>query len=105
NEQASFHGHGGGYGPPPGGMDAGCPYCGGQGCQQCQGGYDPAGADGTWMPNGLLGDVLGLVAPYPDGGCAAPRWYDFAVDYMMLKRDNTGRSDLVLSTFGVNGTP
>jgi hypothetical protein len=44
------------------------------------------------LPNGLLGDVLGLIAPYPDGGCAAPRWYDFAVDYMMLKRDNTGRS-------------
>ena len=24
------------------------------------------------------------------GSCAAPRWFDFAVDYMMLKRDNTG---------------
>jgi hypothetical protein len=104
----------GGMGPGgmgPGAMGMGgmggdsCPYCGGQGCQQCGGGGGMAGTDGTWMPNGLLGDVLGLVAPYPDGGCAAPRWYDFAVDYMMLKRDNTGRSDLVLSTFGVNGTP
>jgi len=53
----------------------------------------------------LLGDVLGLVCPYPDGGCAAPRWYDFAVDYMMLKRDTTGRSNQVFATEGINGTP
>jgi hypothetical protein len=87
----------GGMGP---GMGGPCPYCGGQGCPQCGGGYDPNGADGTWMPNGLLGDVLGLVAPYPDGGCGAPRWYDFAVDYLALKRDNTGRSDQVFATEG-----
>src|SRR5262245_31071321 len=90
-----------GYGAPmdasmgPGamGMGGGCPYCGGRGCPQC-------GADGSWMPNGLLGDVLGLVAPYPDGGCGAPRWYDFAIDYLALKRDNAGRSNQVFATDG-----
>lgn len=90
-------------GPMPGGMtggpmsmDAGCPYCGGQGCEFCAGG----GGHGHW-PNGLLGDVLGLVAPYPDGGCAAVRWFDFAVDYMSLRRDNTGRNQVFTSL----GTP
>jgi len=84
-----------------GGMDGPCQYCGGQGCPQCAGG---AGSDSSWCPNGLLGDVLGLVAPYPDGGCAAPRWYDFAVDYMMLKRDNTGQNREI-SRFGGPGGP
>jgi hypothetical protein len=85
-------------------MDGGCPICGGQGCPQC-GGHGGLFGHGTGLPNGLLGDVLGLVAPYPDGGCAAVRWFDFAVDYMMLKRDNTGRSDQVFSTFGITGPP
>jgi hypothetical protein len=89
-----------------GGMGGPCPYCGGQGCQNCGAGglFGHGGhhGDGTWLPNGLLGDVLGLVAPYPDGGCAAVRWYDFAVDYMMLKRDNTGRT-VNFATFGITG--
>jgi hypothetical protein len=74
--------------PPPGGAygpanaeDFGtdCPYCGGAGCDHCMGHH------------GLLGDVLGIVGPYPDGGCGAVRWYDLAIDYMLLKRDGTGR--------------
>ena len=56
-----------------------CPYCGGAGCDHCGGHH------------GLLGDVLGIVAPYPDGGCGAVRWYDFSLDYMMLKREGAGR--------------
>ena len=56
-----------------------CPYCGGAGCEACGGHH------------GLLGDVLGIVGPYPDGGCGAVRWYDLAVDYMLLKREGTGR--------------
>ncbi len=79
---------GGGYGGG-GSMGGNCQFCGGNGCGHCGGGH---GGHGSWLPNGLLGDCLGLIAPYPDGGCAAPRWYDFAVDYMMMKRDNTGRS-------------
>src|SRR5439155_6196939 len=55
------------------------------------------GGHGSWLPNGLLGDVLGLVTPYPDGGCAAVRWFDFAVDYMALRRDNTGRNQVFTS--------
>jgi len=56
-----------------------CPYCGGAGCDHCGGHH------------GLLGDVLGFVGPYPDGGCGAVRWYDLAVDYMLLKREGVGR--------------
>ena len=91
-------GYGGGPGyEGQGGMDGACPYCGGQGCDMCGGifGHHGHHGDGTWLPNGLLGDIFGCIAPYPDGGCAAVRWYDFAVDYMMLKRDNTGRSQTV----------
>jgi Putative beta barrel porin-7 (BBP7) len=99
-----------GYGGPmyegQTGMDGACPYCGGQGCDQCGGMFGHGGlfhhGDGTHLPNGLLGDVLGLVAPYPDGGCAAVRWFDFAVDYMMLKRDNTGRN-VDIASFGITG--
>lgn len=94
----------GGYGGP--GMD-GCQYCGGNGCDNCRGGLfgHHGGGHGSHLPNGLLGDVLGLVAPYPDGGCAAVRWFDVAIDYMALKRDNTGRSDQVFATAGISGTP
>ena len=60
----------------------GCPNCGGMGCDHCGGGLHSAG---------LLGDVFGCIAPYPDGGCAAVRWYDVAVDYMALRREDAGR--------------
>jgi hypothetical protein len=52
--------------------------------------------------NGLLGDVFGLVAPYPDGGCSAVRWFDVAMDAMYLERDNR-TADIVLATFGQGG--
>lgn len=89
-------GPGGGPGGPPGGYIApepptgymsgfegggACEACGGMGCEHCGGG----------LHNGLLGDVLGLIGPYPDGGCAAVRWFDINVDFMFLKRDDTGR--------------
>ncbi|HEY2413631.1 MAG TPA: hypothetical protein VGI40_15380 [Pirellulaceae bacterium] len=82
-------GDGSGYGPN-------CdPNSGSWGLPGCE-------VNGQHLPNGLIGDCLGLIAPYPDGGCAAPRWYDFAFDYMMLKRDNTGRSQDFTSN-GING--
>jgi len=40
--------------------------------------------------NGLLGDVLGIILPYPDGGCAAPRWYDFDIGVISLTREDAG---------------
>jgi len=79
----------------PSGM-GGCPNCGGMGCDMCGGGH------GHGLCNGLLGDVFGLVGPYPDGGCSAVRWFDFAVDAMFLKRDNK-TPDIVIATFGVAG--
>ena len=103
---APGYGGPGNGGPGNGGpMGGPCQYCGGQGCENCRGGifgHGKHGGDGCWMPNGLLGDVLGVVAPYPDGGCAAPRWFDFAVDYMNIKRDNTGRN-LALTSQGIQG--
>ncbi|MDX1947318.1 MAG: BBP7 family outer membrane beta-barrel protein [Pirellulaceae bacterium] len=86
------------YGPMmPGGMGgappmdmavpAGCPQCGGAGCEACGGGGRPHG-----LANGLLGDVLGCIAPYPDGGCAAPRWFDFSLEFMQLRREDPGRN-------------
>ena len=83
-------------GMPPDGMSgppmdmaipAGCPQCGGAGCDACGGGHGRHG-----LGNGLLGDVLGFIAPYPDGGCAAPRWYDFSLEYLQLRRENPGRN-------------
>lgn len=66
-----------------GGGDMGCPPDG-----------DPGIMDGPgWrMRNGLLGDVLGCIAPYADGGCAAPRWFDVEVGIMTLKRNDAGRN-------------
>jgi Putative beta barrel porin-7 (BBP7) len=51
---------------------------------------------------GLLGDVFGLVAPYPDGGCAAVRWYDVAIDYMALRREDAGRR-VDFASSGISG--
>jgi hypothetical protein len=76
-----------------GGGGGGCPYCGGMGCDACGGGLHGAG---------LLGDVFGLVAPYPDGGCAAVRWYDVAIDYMALRREDAGRR-VDFASSGING--
>jgi hypothetical protein len=77
------------------GDGGGCAYCGGMGCDACGGGFGGLG-------NGLLGDVFGLVAPYPDGGCAAVRWYDFSVDFMNLRREDAGRR-VDFASLGVNG--
>lgn len=93
----------GAYGAMPGGpqmpMDASgpmgpigspgnCPICGGAGCDACGGGA--AGYPGG-VHNGLLGDVMGLVFPYADGGCGALRWYDISVEAMRLTREDPGR--------------
>lgn len=67
-----------------------CPHCRGLGCLHCGG------------RGGLLGDVLGITGPYDDGGCCAPRWYDFAVDFMLLTRDTVDRG-VDLTSEGVGG--
>jgi len=80
-----------------GGM-GGCPYCGGQGCEVCGGGHGRHHGD-----HGLLGDIFGICGPYADGGCGAVRWYDFAVDFMLLKRDDVGRN-VAITSQELNGT-
>jgi hypothetical protein len=76
-----------------GGGMGGCQACGGMGCDHCGGGV---------FGNSLLGDIFGCVGPYPDGGCAAVRWYDFAVDYMALRREDAGRR-VDFASSGING--
>jgi hypothetical protein len=91
-----------GMGPmgPMGGGGNGCPYCNGGGCDFCNG---MGGHHGhRWIGGGLLGDILHCIMPYPDGGCASVRWYDFAVDFMSLKRDDPGIT-IPLTTQGING--
>ena len=73
----------------------GCPQCGGAGCGAC-------GMGGGVFHGTLLGDVFGCIAPYPDGGCAAVRWYDVAVDYMALKREDAGRR-IDFASSGIGG--
>jgi hypothetical protein len=82
--------------PVDGGMGGGCPQCGGMGCDMCGAG------GGHGLCNGLLGDVFGLVGPYPDGGCSAVRWFDFSLDAVFLRRD-TNIPDVIFATFGQAG--
>jgi hypothetical protein len=50
---------------------------------------------------GHLRGLLGLIGPYADGGCCAPRYYDFSVEAMWLQRD--GERDVPLASQGVGG--
>jgi hypothetical protein len=86
----------GGPGMPDGGMGmpgAGDPYC------------DPAGmygGGGDGHPyRGLLGDFFGLVGPYADGGCCAPRYFDVSIEAMWLQRD--GERNINLASAGIAG--
>lgn len=95
------------YGPPEGmpmpvpqGDDT-CPYCGGAGCEFCMA-EGLFGNHHRWLRGSLLGDLVRCIAPYPDGGCAAVRWFDFAVDYMALQRDDAGRN-VNLTSLGIGG--
>ena len=70
------------------------------------GGPFAGGGDG-WGGGGLLGNSLGFrwmrfLLPEDDGGECAVRWFDVAVDFMYLNRDDTG-TDRVFSRRGGNG--
>jgi hypothetical protein len=85
-------------------MDTGCPYCGGTGCDACRhmrGHHRGHGLFGV-VHHGLFGDLLSYILPYGDGGCAAIRWYDIAIDGMYLKREDTGRNQPFTSQ-GIGG--
>jgi hypothetical protein len=64
-----------------------CGSCNGAGCGGC-GGSGCLGDHGAW--------------PGGSGQCCYPRWFDVAIDTVLLKRDNLPRN-LVLSKFGVGG--
>lgn len=86
-----------GYGGPVPGGD---PYGGGYG-PGMEGGYGP-GMEDCGPHRGLLGDFLGLVGPYADGGCCAPRFFDISVEAMWLQRDDAGRN-IDLTSQGIAG--
>lgn len=50
--------------------------------------------------------LLDLILPNGEGGPCAPRWYDFYVDGMQLRRDNTARRtlDFTHNGIGAGGT-
>lgn len=77
----------------------GCDLCGGAGCPHCAGGPVYPGHHG----GGLFHDLFGWLAPYPDGGCGAPRWYDFSLEYMYLQRETTASPTLNLTSAGIAG--
>jgi hypothetical protein len=100
----------GAYGelPPDYGMGmpegTGCPYCGGHGCDACRHmhGHHRHGGILGLVHHGPLAGWLHWILPYPDGGCAAIRWYDIAVDGMMLQRENAGRN-VAFASDGIGG--
>jgi hypothetical protein len=65
-------------------------------------GPGPMGPEDCGPYRGLLGDFLGLVGPYADGGCCAPRYFDISVEAMWLQRDDAGRN-IDLTSQGIAG--
>jgi hypothetical protein len=85
----------GGYGGEGGGN---CNLCDGAGCPHCVGGPNVGRRH-----SGLFHDLFGWLGPYPDGGCAAPRWYDFSLEYMYLEREQTVADGFDLTSDGIAG--
>lgn len=65
------------------------------------GGDGGMGMNGEYCPPGHLHGLLGLIGPYADGGCCAPRYYDFSLEAMWLQRD--GERDVPLASNGQGG--
>jgi len=51
--------------------------------------YSGHGRHGHRSGSLLLG-ILGMLAPYGEGGCCAPRWFDFQAEFHYLSLDNHG---------------
>jgi len=67
-----------------GGEAASCSGCNGVGCDHCLGsGHE----NGFGMGMGILNRLL----PYAEGGYCAPRYLDFSVEALMLKREDVSR--------------
>ncbi|MBM3998826.1 MAG: hypothetical protein FJ297_04655 [Planctomycetes bacterium] len=52
--------------------------------------YIDEGNIGSRTERGL--DLIRNLGPYPGGGWCSPRWFDVAVDFMYLTREDTGRT-------------
>jgi hypothetical protein len=79
------------------GMDAGM----GAGMGAGMDGYGDGGMYGDGYAPGHLHGLLGWLAPYADGGCCAPRYYDFSLEAMWLQRD--GERSVPLASQGMGG--
>ncbi len=88
----------GGMGGPGMGGPGGCDLCGGAGCPHC-----PSIHGHGRHGDGLFHDLFGWLLPYPDGGCGAPRWYDFSLEYMYLQRETTASPTTDFTSAGVAG--
>ena len=86
-------GMGAGPGMDMAGYGAGGEGYGGEG----YGGAEDCGPLGGRFGHGLLG----LIGPYADGGCCAPRYYDFSLEAMWLQRD--GERSVPLASQGIGG--
>ena len=78
------------YGNPYGAMPAG--YMGEEAGMMAEGmeGYgEYAGGDEMYCSPGR--SLLEFILPDPEGGLCAPRWFDFAVDAVRLRRDEVAR--------------
>jgi hypothetical protein len=104
---AGMYGPGGGAAMGPGPVDGGgmmggpmmgdpAAY-GGMG----EGGY-PCDTCGPGFGNGFCRDIMGLIGPYGDGGCGAPRYFDVSIEAMWLQRDSAGRN-INLASEGIAG--
>jgi len=94
-----------GGGMPGPGMDAGMGMGMGPGMDMAgyddgSGGGDDGGGYG-FGHGGHLAGLLGLIGPYADGGCCAPRYFDLSVEAMWLQRD--GERNVPLASEGIGG--
>jgi hypothetical protein len=108
-----------------GGCGAGvCGACGGAGCMACGGGaacgnlgctscrgVGCGACAGMGSAGGLLEGCIGMLLPFGEGGCCAPRWYDLTAEFLWLGREDAGRyvpftsqgiQNIVMSTDNLN---
>ena len=82
-----------------GGMGTGCSACGGNGCLYC-------GSGNGCLGSGRMMGLLGVLAPYGEGGRGAQRWFDLSIGTIALARTSdvgsfqTSDQDPVTGVFG-----
>jgi hypothetical protein len=73
------------------------------GSEECVGLH--GGGYGTHRRGRGPGSLLSWLAPYGEGGCCAPHWFDIHAEAVFLKLDNEGRSIVFSRLDGPGGAP